>query len=135
MRCLDTNVVIAALKGRPGEVRDRLLSTLAGGDPVALSAVVLFELRYGIARSRFPERNAASLARLLSLDLTILPFEPEDATVAGTIGAQLERAGTPIGHYDLLIAGQALRHGAVLVTANRWELPRVTGLTIESWSA
>jgi tRNA(fMet)-specific endonuclease VapC len=134
MRCIDTNVVIAALNGRPAEVRDRLTVALAGGDPVALSSIVLFELRYGIARSRYPERNEQALERLLSLDLTMLSFEPEDAAVAGTIRADLERAGTPIGHDDLLIAGQALRHGAVLVTANRREFLRVPGLTIESWS-
>jgi tRNA(fMet)-specific endonuclease VapC len=55
--------------------------------------------------------------------------------VAGEVRAALERAGTPIGAYDVLIAGQALRHGATLVTANVTEFARVNGLTWKDWAA
>jgi tRNA(fMet)-specific endonuclease VapC len=49
------------------------------------------------------------------------------------IRAELERQGMPIGPYDLLIAGQALAHGLILVTNNLGEFQRVKGLTLESW--
>jgi len=62
------------------------------------------------------------------------PFELADAEHAGAIRAQLERAGTPIGHYDLLIAAQARRHGATLVTANQREFARVPGLDVMDWA-
>ena len=39
----------------------------------------------------------------------LLPFEDEDAAVAGSVRASLETSGKSIGAYDLLIAGQALR--------------------------
>jgi len=43
-------------------------------------------------------------------------------------------AGRPIGAYDLLIAGQALRHRVTLVTANAKEFGRVNGLVWEDWA-
>jgi predicted nucleic acid-binding protein len=59
-----------------------------------------------------------------------LSFDLADAEHAGAIRTHLERAGTPIGHYDLLIAAQARRHGATLVTANQREFARVPGLDV-----
>jgi hypothetical protein len=47
----------------------------------------------------------------------------------------LEADGTPIGPYDMLIAAQALRSGATLVTANVKEFSRVRGLAWQDWSA
>ena len=63
----------------------------------------------------------------------ILAFDAEDATTAAEIRAELKAAGTPICPYDLLIAGQALRHGATLVTANTREFSRVPGLKVVDW--
>ncbi len=65
----------------------------------------------------------------------ILAFDDEDAAVAGDIRAALERLGTPIGAYDILIAAQARRRGAVMVTANRREFQRVPGLMVADWTA
>jgi tRNA(fMet)-specific endonuclease VapC len=67
--------------------------------------------------------------------LNVLPFESEDARIAGEVRIKLERAGTPIGPYDLLIAAQAIRHGLQLITANVREFSRVEGLRWEDWSA
>jgi tRNA(fMet)-specific endonuclease VapC len=53
---------------------------------------------------------------------------------AGEIRAHLESAGTPIGHYDYLIAAQARRHGATLVTLNTREFARVPGLIVVDWA-
>ena len=65
----------------------------------------------------------------------VLPFDAEDAAHAGDIRAHLERKGTPIGPYDYLIAAQARRRGATLVTANRREFERVPGLMVADWAA
>ena len=133
MFLLDTNAVIAALKGNPAEVAERLEREVLH-DVVALPVIVLFEMRFGIAKSARRNDNIERLAVFLHLPITIVPFDTEDAEEAGDIRAALERAGTPIGPYDILIAGQARRRGAVLVTANVRDFSRVPGLKTEDWA-
>jgi len=134
MICLDTNAVIASINLRPPTVRARLEQALAEAAPVGLSAIVLFELWYGIKKSARAGLNTLTLATFLALDVTPLPFEPDDAQEAADIRAALERIGTPIGPYDVLIAAQARRRDALLITANRREFARVPGLRMEDWA-
>jgi tRNA(fMet)-specific endonuclease VapC len=135
MICLDTNIVIAAINRRTPNVRSRLLNVLTDGQVVGIPAIVLFELWYGINKSARRNQNTAELSAFLKLDVTSWPFEPEDAEEAGDIRTELERAGRPIGPYDILIAAQARRRGALLVTANKSEFARVPGLRTENWAA
>jgi tRNA(fMet)-specific endonuclease VapC len=136
MICLDASAVIAALNLRPPAVRARLQQALADGVVVGIPTIVLFELSYGLRKSARPQRDsAAMLAAFLTLAVTPWPFEPEDAEEAGDIRAALERAGTPIGAYDLLVAAQARRRGAVLVTAQARTFARVPRLGTEDWAA
>jgi len=130
---LDTNAVIAVLTGRPAAVRDRLQREMAAGGVFATSSVVLYELWYGVARSEHRGPNTERLRIFLAGEIEILHFEEEDAVIAGDLRAGLERAGTPIGPYDLLIAAQALRSGRTLITANVGEFRRVPGLEWQDW--
>jgi tRNA(fMet)-specific endonuclease VapC len=133
MRCLDTNVVIGVLNG----VSPRLLHRFEmefPRDTVVLPAIVLFELEYGVAKSSRRRENAERLAAFLRAPITILPFDADDAREAGDIRAVLAKAGRPIGPYDVLIAAQARRRGATLITANEREFARVPGLKTEDWA-
>jgi tRNA(fMet)-specific endonuclease VapC len=131
---LDTNAVVALLRNKPAGVRERYREAEASGDYLALSSVVLFELWYGVAKSSQVPENTERLRVLLSGDLDLLDFDDEDARTAGQVRAGLEKAGTPIGAYDLLIAGQALRRELTVVTANTSEFSRVTGLSWQDWT-
>lgn len=133
MICLDTNVVIAVLKRNPPHLVQHFAHELSQGT-LAVSSIVLFELQYGIANSVRQVENAERLAIFLQAPIEILSFEAEDAEEAGGLRAWLKRAGTPIGPYDLLIAAQARRRRAKLVTANTGEFNRVPGLIVEDWS-
>lgn len=126
---LDSNAIIALLKGHAG-----FIARLKRCDPedVAISAIVAHELFYGAYRSR---RRADNLARLDALRFPILEFDGEDARRAGELRAALADAGTPIGPYDILIAGQAIARGLVLVSHNRGEFARVPDLRWEDWEA
>ncbi|HTT84875.1 MAG TPA: PIN domain-containing protein [Rhizomicrobium sp.] len=135
MICLDTNAVIAAINGKIPGVRRKLETALVRHVAIAISVIVLYELSYGIRKSARAEANAAALTAFLALGLTIWPFEPEDAQEAGEIRFALERAGRPIGPYDTLIAAQARRRDAILVTANADEFARVAGLRTENWAS
>ncbi|MDN5858328.1 MAG: type II toxin-antitoxin system VapC family toxin [Pseudonocardia sp.] len=131
---LDTNAVVSLLRNKPTNVREHYRQAQAAGDSIALSSVVLFELWYGVAKSRDVQENSERLRVLLSGDLDLLDFDDEDARTAGQVRAALEKDGTPIGAYDLLIAGQALRRGLTLVTANTSEFGRVNGLSWQDWT-
>ena len=134
MICLDTNIIIAAINQRAAAVRQRLMKTLHEGTIVGIPTVVLYELWYGIKKSARAQANTDALDNFLALDVTPWPFETDDAEEAGDIRAALERLGTPIGPYDLLIAAQARRRDAILVTANKNEFSRVPGLQTQDWT-
>ncbi len=134
MICLDTNIVIAVINQRVASVRQRLMTTLHEGTIVGIPTVVLYELWYGIKKSARAQPNTDALDNFLALDVTPWPFETEDAEEAGDVRAALERLGTPIGPYDVLIAAQARRRGAILVTANKNEFARVPGLQTQDWT-
>ena len=130
---LDTNAVIGLLKNA-ANIRDRFRAAVKTGAQIHVSSIVIFELWYGVARSARPEQNAEALEFFLSDGIEVLPFEQEDAIIAGEIRAVLGRTGTPIGPYDVLIATQAIRTHSTLVTGNAREFGRVEGLRLEDWS-
>jgi tRNA(fMet)-specific endonuclease VapC len=132
---LDTDTCIAIIEDRPARARRRLGEAVAAGAAIAVPTVALFELWFGVARSA-PTRKPANEARLrefLSGPLEVLPFEAGDARLAGQIRETLRAAGTPIGAYDLLIAGQALARGFTVATSNVREFARVNGLSVANW--
>lgn len=127
---LDTDICIYIMKSQPAPLRARL--TELPVDSVAISAIVLAELHYGVMKSRLRERNARALRDFL--DYCRVEDWPREATwVYGDIRATLERDGTPIGGNDLLIAAHAVYTNATLVTHNTREFGRVPGLKIEDW--
>jgi tRNA(fMet)-specific endonuclease VapC len=131
---LDTNACIAIITGRKPSVRARLSNALDAGDVAMVPSITSFELWFGAVNSDRVEANRQALSYFLQ-DFEILPFDEEDARIAGAIRLDLKRKGTPIGTYDVLIAAQAVRHGALLVTANVREFSRVPGLRWENWEA
>ncbi|HWE99580.1 MAG TPA: PIN domain-containing protein [Caulobacteraceae bacterium] len=135
MILLDANIAIALLKGRSPQVRMRFDAALDTAEPIGLSSIVYHELRYGAAHSDRPEESARAIALLVSnARLSLIAFDEADAAEAGEIRAHLRRLGTPIGPYDVLIAGQARARGAVLVTSNQREFDRVPGLKVLDWA-
>jgi tRNA(fMet)-specific endonuclease VapC len=131
---LDTSACIALMNGAPATVRSRFEKAIRGDFQVYVSSVVAFELWYGIAKSARIETNTQRLEMLLSSSAIALPFDNEDARASGSIRAALQAAGTPIGAYDYLIAGQALARRLTLVTANVSEFSRVKGLFWQDWA-
>lgn len=131
---LDTNACIALINGHPPGVQARLQKVIAAGAQVKASSIAIFELWYGVANSARQDFNRKRLETFLAGPVTVLPFNDEDAASAGQVRAALEASGRPIGAYDLLIAGQALRHHLTLVTANIREFSRIKGLAWQDWA-
>lgn len=127
---LDTNTIIRYLNGRAPNIRSKLRATPFRD--IGISTIVLAELRYGAAKGKTPTRTRAKQNQLLR-QLTLVPFDEAAAEAYGTIRADLERQGTPIGPNDLLIGATALAHQLTLVTHNTREFQRIVGLALEDW--
>ena len=126
---LDSNAVIALMKGHPGfvvEIRKHKPQDFA------IPAIVAHELFYGAYKG---QRVADNLARVDALQFETLDFDREDARKAGEIRAALAILGTPIGAYDVLIAGQAVARDLILITHNVREFQRVENMRFEDWES
>ena len=129
MYILDTNTLIYFFKGM-GDVSTRLLQTPPRN--IGIPTIVLFELEVGVAKSSSPNKRRLQLGNLTAT-VNILSLGHEEVKCAAAIRADLESRGSPIGPYDVLIAGTALANKGVLVTHNTSEFGRIEGLQLEDW--
>lgn len=128
---LDTDTCIYALKQNSKVLKNLLAQSR---EDIAVSVITEAELRTGAAKST----SAAKTLRLVEnflRPLGILEFTSGDAMVYAQSRAKLERAGTPIGPLDTLIAAQALARKLVLVSNNEREFGRVAGLSLQNWTS
>ena len=129
---LDTNTCVRYLNGRSPQIRAKL-PTIPIAE-IALCSIVKAELFTGAAKSNHPSATLASQQEFLQL-FQSLPVDDAVAATYATIRAALEKAGTPIGPMDTLIAAVAVTYHLILVTHNTREFSRVSGLQIEDWEA
>jgi tRNA(fMet)-specific endonuclease VapC len=128
---LDTDTCIYALKQNASVLKHLLAHSR---NDVGLSVITEAELRTGAVKSS----SAAKTLRLIEnflRPLGIVEFTSIDAASYAQVRAKLERAGTPIGPLDTLIAAQAVARKLVLVSNNEREFSRVAGLRIENWTS
>jgi tRNA(fMet)-specific endonuclease VapC len=128
---LDTNVLSDLIRNPSGAITQRLAAVPP--DAVCTSVIVACQLRFGARRKGSPALTQR-VEQLLAV-LMVLPFDEPDDQHYADIRAALERAGTPIGGQDLLIAAHARSRGLVLVTHNLREFTRVPDLKVEDWLA
>lgn len=127
---LDTNICIYTIKNNPAAVREKFQQHQ---HHMCISSIVLTELLYGAEKSSNPAKSLA-LIEGMAARLEVLNFDETAAAHAAEIRADLARKGTPIGHYDVLIAGHARSRGLILVSNNLREFDRVAGLRLENWA-
>lgn len=126
---LDTNIISDVIRNPSGTAARRIEEV--GAKEICTSIIVAAELRYGCAK----KGSAKLLARVESVleAIPILPLDIPADTDYGAIRAELEAAGQPIGHNDLLIAAHAHALQLTLVTDNVREFGRIRGLSVENW--
>ena len=130
MYLLDTDTVIYSLKGEPA-VEKNLREHFH--DPMKMSVITLMELYYGAHKS---QKIASNLAKIKTLEISfqIIPISEESAEIFGMTKAQLEKAGSPLDDFDLIIASCALSNNLVLVTNNVRHFQRIEGLKLANWT-
>jgi tRNA(fMet)-specific endonuclease VapC len=130
MILFDTNICIYIINARPPAVLAHFQQHRLGD--VGLSSVSAAELALGVAKSG-SARNRQALEMFLA-PLAVLPFDEAAVWAYGTLRADLERRGTPIGALDTMIAAHALSLQALLVTHNTREFVQVPGLQLADWT-
>ena len=131
MYLLDTNTIIYSLKGH-AVVKENLRLHL--NDPMCISVITLMELYYGAHKSQKVESNLAKI-KTLENSLESIPLGKEPVEIFGILKAKLERSGTLLDDFDLILAACALTHNLVLVTNNTKHFRRIEGLRITDWSS
>ena len=126
---LDTNIVIYVIKRRPLEVLSKF-NHHAG--QMCISTVTVSELIYGVEKSLHQKKNLRAVEDFMSR-LEVLDYNLKASYHYGSIRADLEKKGTPIGVNDLHIAAHCRSNGLILVSNNEKEFSRIDGLIVENW--
>ena len=126
---LDTNIVIYVIKRKPISALE-IFNRHAG--QLSISSITLAELIHGAEKSEQAEKNLRLVEDFASR-LVVLDYDTKAAAHYGNIRAELEKSGQTIGVNDLHIAGHARSEGLILVTNNKREFERVSGLRLENW--
>lgn len=128
----DTNAVSAYMRGSNAALVRRMQDAFTR-DELRLSVIVLAEREFGVLKG-----GGAALRRKLQALEDLIPVEAftrADGHHYATIRHHLEARAQGIGPFDTLIAAQALRLKATIVTRNTREFARVPGLAVDNWEA
>jgi predicted nucleic acid-binding protein len=130
MYLLDTDTIIFSLKGN-ASVQKNLLFHI--NDSIKTSVITLMELYYGAYKS---QKVTGNLAKIKTLEQSIEIITPgvESAEVFGMLKSQLEKTGSRLDDFDLIIAACALANNLILVTNNAKHFQRIEGLKLTNWT-
>lgn len=127
---LDTNACITLMNRSSERVYQELMKHPV--ESVGMSVISLYELEYGVSKSKKKADNRKTLEGFKKYIQTY-SWTEEYARLGGDIRADLERRGELIGPHDILIAAHALTLRATLVTNNMKEFKRIKGLKVVDW--
>ncbi len=130
VKCLDTDFLVAVLRGR--EDAQNKMSEIDLEGRQATTSVTAFELFFGAFKSA-EKRNNVEKTKVLLERLDVLPFDLKSSEIAGEALARLKELGETIDFRDAMIAGIARVNGLTLVTRNKEHFSRVKDLRIEIW--
>ena len=127
----DTNAVSNFLRGANSGLTAKMHAEFPS---LRLSALVVAERECGILHHSAGRKYRRAFESLVAT-VPVVPFTREDAAHYAGLRSFLEKRGQGIGPIDTLIAAQALRLGATVVTHNLREFSRVPGLKVEDWQS
>jgi tRNA(fMet)-specific endonuclease VapC len=113
-------------------VERRTEATLAANATIILSPIVYYEVKRGLLK-RDAKKQTEFFERLIP-KFAWQDFEWDDWELAAHLWVERTKIGRPIEDADLLIAAQAKRLGAILVTDNADDFGDL-GVKIENWRA
>jgi tRNA(fMet)-specific endonuclease VapC len=127
---IDTNIIIYSIKGN-SVVQNNFLKN--ENIPKSISVITYGELLYGAKKSQNIEKNSALVYRIKEL-FQVIDIDKAIIETFSEMKANMQKIGTTIDDFDLLIASTALTMNSILVTNNEKHFNRIKGLKIENWS-
>jgi tRNA(fMet)-specific endonuclease VapC len=125
---IDTDIAIYFMKGK-FDLQSRF--DKVAPEQCYISEITLAELKFGVEKSDRPEQNLKTLRAFLT-GVQILPiFHSIDLFAKEK--ARLQKSGTPIDDFDLLIGVTAVTHHLTMVTNNFRHLQRIEEIRLENW--
>ncbi|MDH5399831.1 MAG: type II toxin-antitoxin system VapC family toxin [Cyclobacteriaceae bacterium] len=126
---MDTNICIYFLKGRYNLI-ERFENI--GFDNLFISEITVAELKYGAAKSTYPEKNRRIINGLTSKFSQLPIYSALD--IYAIEKARLKRLGQTVDDFDVLIGATAIVNEMVLVTNNEKHFIRLKNINIENWT-
>ncbi len=121
MIVVDTNVLSEFMRRQPAQLVVRWLEA-AEPDSLALTAISVMEITYGVARLPLGHRRDATRERWESIQDawtgTFLALGLTESMAAGEVLGARAAIGRPMATADAQIAGSCLAWGAALATRN-----------------
>jgi predicted nucleic acid-binding protein len=130
MKCLDTDLLIAILRGK--EEAYNKVTKIDEESRGATTAINAFEIFFGAYKSAMKSENVKEAVKLLER-LELIPFDLASSRKAGELTAELREKGQPIDYRDAMIAGIAIENDLTLVTRNQSHFSRIKNLKLETW--
>ena len=119
---LDTNILSAHLR-RPAGLAHRFFQH---SGRLYTSGVSLAELYDWVNGRRDPDPLRASVQKLLTYEVSLIPFDADCAEEFGRVRTDLRWQGISVDNMDLLIGATALVYDLTVVT--EWNPPQATRL-------
>jgi tRNA(fMet)-specific endonuclease VapC len=126
---LDTNTVSHIIKRHPQAIQHLLAVPMRS---VFISAITAGELAFGLAKRPEAAALKATVTEFLRR-VEVLPWDDAVAQTYGTLRAQLQGDGTPLGSLDMQIAAHALHAKAILVSSDK-AFQKIAALSIQDWT-
>ena len=126
---IDTNIAVFYLRGKHN-LESKFYQVTA--DDCYISEITLAELKFGVEKSEKPEKNRKVLENFLT-GVQVLPiFHSLDLYAKEK--ARLQKAGTPIDDFDLLIGVTSITHNLTMVTNNTNHFKNIREIDLEDWT-
>lgn len=129
MYLIDTNIAIFYMRGNKPQLEKRFHDLSSKN--CFISEITLAELKVGVQKSINPEKNIKVLNTFLT-GVQVLPiFHSLDLYAKEKV--RLQKLGTPIDDFDLLIGVTSVQHQLIMVTNNTKHFKNIAGIRLEDW--
>ena len=130
MKCLDTDLLFAILRGKPET--QTIVEELDREGKAATTSVNAFEIYFGANKSDQKNQNVKETSKLLER-LAVFPLDLNSSRRAAEISAKLVAKGETIDFRDSMIAAIVIENDLTLFTRNKAQFKRIKELKIEVW--